>query len=110
MSMNFDSVNYLEEALQPDELHLLTLLTDTPTKNVKVRKEVGRLLVTLPGIMQGYCLSATLFILYFVYIPLKERTTQDTVLIKPKYADDITYATNDENTYQEIRLQAPSLL
>ena len=81
MSKAFDSVNraklfeYLEEILQPDELHLLSVLTNTPNIHVKVGNELGRLFVTLLGIMQGDCLSAVLFIFYLPYVLHKERTS-----------------------------------
>ena len=100
----------MEEILQPDELHLLSVLTNTPNIHVKVGNELGRLFVTLLGIMQGDCLSAVLFIFYLAYVLHKERTSQDILLIKPKYADDVTYVTDDENTYQPIQQEAPSLL
>ena len=44
------------------------------------------------------------------YVLQKERNSQDILLIKPKYADDIAYVTNDENTYQQIQQETPSLL
>ena len=76
----------------------------------KSEMNLGDLFVTLRGIMQGDCLSAVLFNFYLGYVLQKERTSQDILLIKPKYADDITYVTNDENTYQQIQQETPSLL
>ena len=65
--------------------------------------------MTLLGIMQGDCLSVVLFIFYLAYVLHKERTSQNILVIKPKYADD-TYITDDENTYQQIQQETPSLL
>ena len=116
MSKAFDSIDraklfeYLEKILQPDELHLLNVLTNTPNIQVKVGNELGRSFVTLQGIMQGDCLSAVLFIFYLGHVLLKEHSSQTSILIKPKYADDITYITNDETIYKHIQLETPALL
>ena len=103
---------YLEQILNPDELHLLSILTNTPNIYVKVGKDLGRLFVTLLGIMQGDCLSAILFIFYLAQILKNEmkRGDLDTLLIKPKYADDITYLTRDKQVHQQLQQQTPILL
>ena len=68
MSKAFDTVlrdkllEHLEQILNPDELHLLSILTNRPTLRVRVNKAEGEIFETTLGIMQGDCLSAVLFI------------------------------------------------
>ena len=70
MSKAFDTVKRdilmknLEKILNPDELHILSILTNKPALKVKVDKEYGEAFQTSLGIMQGDCLSAVLFIYY----------------------------------------------
>ena len=70
MSKAFDTVKRdtllkkLENILNEDELHLLSILTNKPTIKVKVNKDYGETFETNLGIMQGDCLSAVLFIFY----------------------------------------------
>ena len=70
MSKAFDSVNRktlfekLEMILEPDKLHLLSILTKTPKLKIKINQTYGELFETRIGIMQGDCLSAVLFIFY----------------------------------------------
>ena len=76
MSKAFASVNraklfeYLEKILQPDELHLLSVVTNTPRIYVKFGNGLGtadsQLFVTLLVIIQGSYLSAALLIFYLV--------------------------------------------
>ena len=118
MSKAFDTVNranlfvQLETILKPDELHLLSVLTNTPNIHVKIGNELGRPFVTLLGIMQGDCLSAVLFVFYLAHVLKDERSSQDITitLVKPKYADDITYVTNDKRTFEQLQQETPSLL
>merc|ERR1711923_266199 len=68
MSKAFDTVNrrtllkYLQETLEPDELHLLSILTNRPLISVTLDGETGEKFPTFVGICQGDCLSAVLFI------------------------------------------------
>ena len=68
MSKAFDTVNRklllqkLKEVLQPDELHLLSILTNRPLITVSLDGEKGEGFSTYVGICQGDCLSAVLFI------------------------------------------------
>ena len=118
MSKAFDTVNreilfnHLERILNPDELHLLSMLTNRPIIKVKVKEELGRDFNTEIGIMQGDCLSAIFFIFYLSKSLGEETTTtaNSKYLIKPKYADDITYITNDKETYNKLNNEVPSLL
>ena len=75
MPKAFDScktIEYLEEILQPDELHLLNVLTNTPRIYAKFGNELGtvdsQLFVTLLVITQGNYLSAVVFIFYLTYV------------------------------------------
>ena len=119
MSKAFDNVDreklfcYLEEILEPDELHILDILTNTPKVQVRVNQELGDAFVTMLGIMQGDCLSATLFI-YYLAMTLKNENDlinpNNNFLIKPKYADDTTYLTTSEETHQRTQLKLPTIL
>ena len=59
MSKAFDTVKRdtllkkLENILNEDELHLLSILTNKPTIKVKVNKDYGETFETNLGIMQG---------------------------------------------------------
>ena len=74
MSKAFDTVNrtklfeHLERILNPDELHLLSIITNFTKVKVKVNNVFGELFITLIGIMQGDCLSALLFIFYLLSV------------------------------------------
>ena len=70
MSKAFDTVNrnilftHLENILNPDELHLFSIITSKPKLQVKICKTMGEKFETSIGIMQGDCLSAIVFIYY----------------------------------------------
>ncbi len=70
MSKAFDTVRRdtlferLEKILQPDELHLLSILTNRPTIRIRRNEEFGETFKTYHGIIQEDCLSAVLFIFY----------------------------------------------
>ncbi len=61
MSKAFDTVRRdtlferLEKILQPDELHLLSILTNRPTIRIRINEEFGETFETYLGIMQGDC-------------------------------------------------------
>ena len=69
MSKAFDTVNRqilfqeLDNILNEDELHILSIITNKPQIKVKIGAEIGNSFTTYKGIMQGDCLSAILFIL-----------------------------------------------
>ena len=54
----------LQEILEPDELHMMSLLIKDVNLRVKVGSEKGENIKTEIGIAQGDCLSAILFIFY----------------------------------------------
>ena len=119
MSKAFDTVNreklfkYLEEILKPDELHIISILTNVPQIKVKVNNSYGRLFTTMIGIMQGDCLSALLFIFYLAQVLKNEREViiePTKLLITPKFADDITYLTDNNETYNKIQQEIPTFL
>ena len=131
MSKAFDTVKRdtllkkLENILNQDELHLLSILTNRPTIKVKVNKEYGETFQTNLGIMQGDCLSAVLFIYYLAECfnedcdnnkPLKydlTSTSKDTFNVDPFYADDTTFAGTNEagkKRLNEIEDRAPKQL
>ena len=70
MSKAFDTVsrnelmNILKGILTDSELHLMHILINDITLNVRIGKAVGEDIHTNVGICQGDCLSALLFILY----------------------------------------------
>ena len=63
--------------------------------------------------MQGDCLSALLFIYYLAECLKGEEEKfegKDMLLIKPKYADDITYVTKNKDTSERIKNIIPKIL
>ena len=117
MSKAFDTVDrktlfkYLEEILEADELHLLSMLTRNPQIAIKVNGQLGEKFETLIGFMQGDVLSAILFIFYLACCLGKEtKTYLNKLLIAPKYADDITYVSSKSNIIDEIQIQIPKKL
>ena len=119
MSKAFDTVNrellfqILEEILNPDELHIMSILTNVPKIKVKINKTTGKAFDTYIGILQGDCLSAILFILYLSECLREEKENinlENSILIKPKYADDITYATTNKDIMNQIKTSIPEKL
>ena len=105
----------------PEEIHLLHILTNDVFVKVKVENDFRREFMTLIGIMQGDYLSAILFIYDLAQaLTVQERndhnyaiesmsqvkwkhTEGEKFTISPKYADDITYATTNENIIKTIK-------
>ena len=78
---------------------------------IKVNHAFGELFITLIGIMQGDCLSALLFIFYLAECLREERVgIEDSILIAPKYADDVTYAVKNSETQVELKRRIPVIL
>ena len=72
---------------------------------------IGSLFETMIGIMQGDCLSALLFIFYLAECLRNERDDiEESILITPKYADDITYVTTNKETQIELKRRIPTIL
>lgn len=121
MSKSFDTVNRkqlisdLQKILQPDELHLLSILTNRPHLSVTVDGDTGDFFPTDVGICQEDCLSAVLFIFY-LSCALKENDSGEQVYKDLKafldvlYADDITYATTSMEHRADIRKEVPKKL
>ena len=117
MSKAYDTVNRktlleeLQEILDGDEMHLISILTNRPRIQVKIGNNTGAIFDTLVGIMQGNVLSAVLFILYLAKC-LKQpiRTKMKGFLTTPKYADDITYAGTCKPQIDELEVKVPQRL
>ena len=82
MSKAFDTINRkilfeeLQEILDEDEMYLISILTNRPKIQVKIRNNIGDAFETLVGITQGDVLSAILSILYLskcLRLPIKTR-------------------------------------
>ena len=122
MSKAFDTVNRqklfeaLDEILNPDELHLLSIITNNPKLKVKINSTFSNIFHTLIGIMQGDCLSAILLIFYLAIALRKEKlnntdeNNNNHFQIEPKYADDITYASTNEEDINIITNTIPTKL
>ena len=117
MSKAFDTVNRktlfeeLEEILEEDEMHIISILTNRPQIQVKVGQTAGEIFEAFIGIMQGDVLSAILFIVYLAKCLRRPiRTRQKRFLTKPKYADDITYAGTCKAQIDELETKIPDQL
>ena len=136
MSKAFDTVDRkrlfksLEEILLPEELHLLHILINDVFIHVRVGNELSVAFISLIGIIQGDCLSAILFIFYlaqalkpkersdhtyaikvFNQINWKSSIKEDKMFsISPKYADDITWASNDTKVIEMVKETVPPML
>ena len=95
----------------------MSILRNLPKIKVKINQTTSTEFITQVGIMQGDCLSAILFILYLSESlkneseSLKNETKNidisSSILIKPKYADDITYATTGKTISKYIKRTTP---
>ena len=122
MSKAFDTVDreklfeHLESILDPGELYYLSILTNEPQIKIKLEGQISEPFTTTQGIMQGDCLSEVLFIFYLAkaleYDNIKIYAQNNGIFyIEPKYADDITVATiNDNVIINKIEQEYPSRL
>ena len=120
MSKAFDTVNRkklmldLQKLLDPDEVHLLSIITNRPLLSVTLNGDTGQEFPTYVGICQGDCLSAVLFIFYLA-CALRE-TPEDQIPKDLKafldifYADDLTYATTSAEHRLHIKDTTPRKL
>ena len=117
MSKAFDTVNrrilleHLQEVLQPDELHLMSILTNRPNLTVSLDGEKGDGFDTYVGICQGDCLSAVLFIFYLAHAlkpdPDKQVTEDVKAFLEVIYTDDLTYASTSQQHKEDIKKTTP---
>ena len=122
MSKAFDTVSRgkllkdLQEILEPDELHMMSLLIKDVNLRVKVGKEKGENIKIEIGIAQGDCLSAVLFIFYLARSMDTENAATDLPRensyfeISPQYADDITWASTAKHRIDHIKETIPGKL
>ena len=120
MSKAFDTVdrellfNHLEKILEPDELHIMSRLTNHPQIKVRVGTEHAQQFESTIGIMQGDCLSAILFIYYLARcldeLKKEDDIQPDVFYIAPKYADDITIVTTSKEMISKIKETIPPQL
>ena len=120
MSKAFDTVNRkvllteLQAVLDPDEVHLLGVLTNRPLISIYLDGEEGDGFHTLVGICQGDCLSAVLFIFYLAAAlrdDIHEQIPKDLkAFLDIFYADDLTYATTSKNHRTDIQNNTPQKL
>ena len=120
MSKAFDTVNRktlitdLQSVLEPDETHLLSVLTNRPIISIFLDGEKGDGFETYVGICQGDCLSAVLFIFYLA-CALKESPDEQVfkdlkAFLDVYYADDLTYATTSNEHRTHIETTTPAKL
>ena len=120
MSKAFDTVNRkvllteLQTVLEPDEIHLLGILTNRPQISIFLDGERGEGFNTLVGICQGDCLSAVLFIFYLASAlkdDMQDQVPQDLkAFLDIFYADDLTYATTSKKHKTSIKNSTPQKL
>ena len=120
MSKAFDTVNRktlltdLQSTLDPDELHLLAVLTNRPLISIFLDGEQGDGFHTYVGICQGDCLSAVLFIFYLSCALKDSQNVQVirdlTAFLDVYYADDLTFATTSSAHRTEIKISTPQKL
>ena len=117
MSKAFDTVNRkilleeMQEILDDDEMHLVSILTNRPRIQVKIGNSTGDIFDTLVGIMQSDILNAILFIFYLAK-SLKQpiKTKMKGFLTTPKYAYNITYGRTCKPQVDELEVKVPQRL
>ena len=100
-------IQELNKILEPDETHLLAILTNRPLISIHLDGETGEGFNTHVGICQGDCLSAVLFIFYLA-CALKnepgEHLEEDLqAFLDIYYADDLTFSTTSEDHRKTIK-------
>ena len=121
MSKAFDTVNRkillsdLATTLNPDEVHLLGILTNMPHISIFLDGELGEGFNSYVGICQGDCLSAVLFILYLSNAfsnNLQETSAAEQLkaLLDIFYAYDLTYVTLMSTSRKDIKEDTPRKL
>ena len=120
MSKAFDTVNRktllqeLEKTLEPDEIHLLSILTNRPLISIHLDGETGEGFHTHVGICQGDCLSAVLFIFYLACAlredPEEKASKDMKVFLDIFYADDLTFATTTKEGRESTKAKIPPKL
>ena len=120
MSKAFDTVNRktlmteLQQVLDPDEVHLLSIITNRPLLSVSLDGDTGQEFPTYVGICQGDCLSAVLFIFYLACALKEEPDDQASLDLKAflevYYADDLTFATTSQQHRTHIKQAVPKKL
>ena len=126
MSKAFDTVvratliNDLQEILEPDETHLISILVKDVKLQVKCEQNTGESFITNTGVPQGDCLSPILFTLYLSkalktpqeiqqndFLPcfLNEHSYSQVQFnpftLDQQYADDISWITTSESKVHE---------
>ena len=129
MSKAFDTVKrkdmfeILKEVLDDDELHIIKLLVENVTLQVKVGMKVGNDSKTNIGVPQEDCLSPILFIKYLAealkpvqaiehpaHISDYTYVKTNNVTISQQYADDISWITSNKQLKEELEVVVPSIL
>ena len=110
----FDTVNrklLLDQLDKILELFLLSVLINETTLQIKVDKHLSEKIQTTTGIIQGDCLSATLFIFYLASClnspQAKINPNNEKFLIEPKYADDIIWVTTSKQHIENAKSKIP---
>ena len=120
MSKAFDTVNRktllqkLETVLEPEEMHIMSILTNRPRLTVSLDGEEGEGFHSYVGICHGDCLSAVLFIFYLACALERDPSEQIPQDLKAFldifYADDLTYATTSKEHREKIKNETPQRL
>ena len=135
MSKAFDTVeratliNDIQEILEPEEVHLISVLVKDVKLQVKCEKNIGDTFETNTGVPQGDCLSPILFTLYLSKaLKSPEEIQENDALpqflnehsysqiefnpftLDQQYADDIGWAAGNENTINQKEKYIPPKL
>ena len=116
-------IDYLKSTLENDELFLIYLLLKDIKLIVKLNNEFGKEFITNIGSPQGDSASAIFFILYLaksLTILIKNSSLQldhtysrkidEHIIIDQQYADDIGWASTNNEKIEEIENTVPQIL